>query len=67
MPAPSPLKAAAAAKGVTLAHLAEKAGYTPGTVYAVARGTTAPWPEFRRRMAEILGHDPYAAADGGAA
>lgn len=60
MSTPSPLKAAAAAKGLTLADVAREAGYSAGTVGQVSRGNVAPWPEFRRRMAEIFGFDPFA-------
>jgi transcriptional regulator with XRE-family HTH domain len=61
MPKPSPLKAVAAARGMTLRDVAERAGYSPGTVRAVSNGTVAAWPEFRRRIAEVFGTDPFAA------
>lgn len=59
MATPSPLKAAAAMHGISLAQLARDAGYEPRSLYLVARGSVAPWPEFRRRIAEVLGEDPF--------
>lgn len=59
MSRPSPLKAAAAAKGLTLTDVARATGYSPGTVGQVSRGCTEPWPKFRRSMAELFGFDPF--------
>lgn len=59
MPAPSPLKAAAAAAGLTLTELAEELGYSPGTLGQVSRGHQQPWPELRRRLKDKLGRDPF--------
>lgn len=60
MPNPSPIKAAAAAQGLTLADVARLTGYSPNTLRAVSRGTSAPWPELRRRLTDLFGYDPLA-------
>ncbi len=60
---PSPLKAAAAARGLTLTDVAAKTGYSAGTVGQVSRGTVEPWPEFRRRMIDLFGRDVFDEGD----
>ena len=60
---PAPLKAAAAARGLTLTEVAEATGYSAGTVGQVSRGTVEPWPEFRRRMTDLFGRDVFAEVD----
>ena len=60
MPAPSPLKAAAAAKGLTLIEVADRIGYSANTVGNVSKGAATPWPEIRRRLEVLFGFDPYA-------
>lgn len=67
MSRPSPLKAAAAAKGLTLKAVAEATGYTEGTIGQVSRGNAAPWPELRRRLTELFGFDPFGRNAGGPA
>ena len=62
MPKPSPLKAAAAAQGLTLTDVARQTGYSVGTVGQVSRGRTQPWPEFRRKMVDLFGFDPFEVA-----
>ena len=57
---PSPLKAAAAASGITLAELAESIGYSRATLYQINTGRVAPWPELRRRLEVALGVDVFA-------
>ena len=59
MSRPSPLKAAAAARGLSLVDVARVTGYSSGTVSQVSRGSVQPWPEFRRRMADLFGADPF--------
>lgn len=59
MPRPSPIKAAAARTGRTLRDVAEETGYSYGTIGVVSRGTSAPWPELRRRLTDLFGFDPY--------
>lgn len=60
MPSPSPLKAAAASRGETLASVAAATGYTTRTIYSVSNGAVSPWPEMRRRLAEHFGFDVFA-------
>lgn len=59
MPRPSPLKAAAAAAGLTLTDVARRTGYSAGTIGQVSRGNTEPWPELRRRLEDLFGFDPF--------
>lgn len=63
MPRPSPLKAAAAAAGLTLADVARETGYSPGTLGQVSGGYSRPWPELRRRLESLFGFDPYGGPD----
>ncbi|MGI8937709.1 MAG: helix-turn-helix domain-containing protein, partial [Iamia sp.] len=64
MPRPSPLKAAAATAGLSLADVARETGYSPGTLGQVSRGRAQPWPELRRRLTALFGYDPLDTGDG---
>jgi transcriptional regulator with XRE-family HTH domain len=60
MSKPSPIKAAAAAQGLTLKEVAEHCGYSAGTIGLVSRGNVEPWPELRARLTALFGRDVLA-------
>ena len=63
MSAPSPIRAAAAAQGLTLVEVAKACGVTTGSLGQVSRGNVKPWPKLRRNLTELFGRDVFADTD----
>ncbi len=61
MPRPSPLKAAVAARGLTIKSLAHRVGCSPAALYNVSSGRAEPWPKLRSDLEQELGFDPFTA------
>ena len=56
---PSALKAACAARGITLVQLADDLGLSRGTLGQVSRGHSPVWPKLRDEVTNYFGFDPF--------